>query len=115
MIRLSHICLIVFLATLALYLYQLYEHKDYSLAFLMMGAAGCLYLLMRTEQRYTEMSLKRSAKPERPSNSAPQHSAPQRVAPQCVTTLPIAERKAVPVLSITQEQRAKIRPKLYIK
>ena len=111
MIRLSHICLIVFLATLALYFYQLYAHKDYSLAFLMMGAAGCLYLLMRTEQRYTEMSRKRSAPPERPDNSA----VPQRVAPQCLATLPVAERKAMPGLSISQEQRARIRPRVYVK
>lgn len=103
MIRLTQICLIVFLATLALYLYQLHEHRDYTLSFLVMGAAGCLYLLLRMEQHYTQLNMKRT-QAVRPGNYAP-----KRVEPKCATVLPIMERKPIPVLSRSHERQSQVR------
>jgi hypothetical protein len=102
MIRLTQICLIVFLATLALYLYQLYQGKDYSLSFLVMGAAGCLYLLLRMEQHYTQLNMRRT------QAVRPYESTPKRVAPKCAKTLPIIERKAIPVVSRAHEYQSKV-------
>lgn len=97
MIRLTQICLIVFLATLALYLYQLHEHKDYTLSFLIMGAAGCLYMLMRMEQHYTQMNHRRTQAVKVMGDR------PKRVAPKVATTAPLVERKPIPVISRVPE------------
>ena len=99
MIRLYQVCLVVFLATVGFYLYQLHEDKDYTFAFLMMGASGCLYLLMRTEQRYTKLTQRR-APPTRP-----QDYGNKRIAPQCVAVGQLAERRVMPSLTRSQEQR----------
>lgn len=103
MIRLTQICLLVFLATLALYLYQLHAHKDYTLSFLVMGAAGCLYLLMRMERHYTQVNMKRT------QAMRPVDSPPKRMTPKLAVTMPITERKPIPVISRTHEQQAKAR------
>jgi hypothetical protein len=103
MIRLTQICLIVFLATLAIYFYQLHEGKDYSLSFLVMGAAGCLYLLLRMEQHYTQLNFKRT-QAVRPANTVP-----RRVEPKCAVVSPVTERKPIPVLSRAHESQAKVR------
>ena len=103
MIRLTQICLIVFLATLALYLYQLHEQKDYTLSFLMMGAAGCLYMLLRMEHRYTRMNQRRTKLTEAYKNP------PKRIAPKVVVTMPIVERKPIPVISRAHESQASAR------
>ncbi|PTU31310.1 hypothetical protein [Stenotrophobium rhamnosiphilum] len=100
MIRLTQICLLVFLATLGFFLYQLQRQADYSLAFLMMGATGCLYLLLRTEQRYTYLTRHR-AKPAQAQNTGS-----KRIAPQCVSTVQFTERKMMPILSASNELRA---------
>ncbi len=103
MIRLAQVCLLVFLATLALYLYQLLEHRDYTLSFLVMGAAGCLYLLLRMEQHYMQVSLKRT------QQMPAANTSPKRVAPKLVATMPIAERKAIPVVSRAHEHQPQTR------
>lgn len=104
MIRLTQICLIVFLATLALYFYQLHEHKDYTLSFLVMGAAGCLYLLLRMERHYTQLNLKRT------QAIHPANHVRKRVAPKITVTAPFTERKPIPVVSRTPEHQSKTRP-----
>ena len=98
MIRLTQICLIVFLGTLALYLYQLHEHKDYTLAFLMMGAAGCVYMLLRMEHRYTLMNQRKTKLTE-----AYRNPPAKRVAPKVAATTPLVERKPIPVISRAHE------------
>ncbi|MES2490676.1 MAG: hypothetical protein V4607_12875 [Pseudomonadota bacterium] len=100
MIRLTQICLLAFLATLGFFLYQLNKQADYSLAFLMMGATGCLYLLLRTEQRYTYLTRHRAQPTQTQSTSS------KRVAPQCVSPVQFKERKMMPVLSRSNELRA---------
>jgi hypothetical protein len=99
MIRLTQICLMVFLATLAAYVYQLIEHRDYTLSFLVMGAAGCLYLLLRMERHYTQINL-RKAQSARPANYPP-----KRIAPKLAAAMPIVERKAIPVVSRAHERQ----------
>ncbi|GEM_PF-7120436 len=103
MIRLTQICLIVFLATLALYFYQLHEHKDYTLSFLVMGAAGCLYLLLRMERHYTQLNMKRT-QAVRPINTAS-----KRVAPKVTVAGTFIERKPIPVVPRVSEHQAKAR------
>lgn len=103
MIRLTQICLIVFLGTLALYLYQLHEHKDYTLSFLMMGAAGCLYMLLRMEHHYTQVSHRKTQAVKVADNP------PKRVAPKIVATMPLVERKPIPVVSRAHETQTRAR------
>jgi len=103
MIRLTQICLIVFLATLALYLYQLHEHKDSTLSFLMMGAAGCVFLLLHMERHYTQMNLKRTQAVKAVNYP------PKRVMPKLTTAMPIIERKAIPVVSRAHERSSNTR------
>lgn len=100
MIRLTQICLLAFLATLGFFLYQLHKQSDYSLAFLMMGATGCLYLLLRTEQRYTYLTRHRTQPTQTQSTNS------KRIAPQCATPVQFTERKMMPVLSASNELRA---------
>lgn len=88
MIHLSQICLLVFLATLGVFIYQFNVNADYSLAFLMTGATGCLWLLLRGEHRYTRLTNYR-ATPVRA----------KRVAPQCVIHSQLPERKRMPSMS----------------
>jgi hypothetical protein len=103
MIRLTQICLLAFLSTLALYLYQLHEHKDYTLSFLIMGAAGCLYLLLRMEKHYTQLNMKRT------QSVRPINTVTKRVEPKCAAVSPIMERKPIPVLSRAHELQAQTR------
>lgn len=98
MIRLTQICLMVFLATLAIYFYQWHEHKDYTLSFLVMGAAGCLYLLLRMEQHYTQINLRRT------QAVRPASYTPKRVPPKLAAGMPIVERKPIPVISRAHER-----------
>lgn len=100
MIRLTQICLIVFLGTLAAYLYQLHEHKDYTLSFLIMGAAGCLYMLMRMERHYTQLSHRRTQAIKVAGER------PKRVTPKIVAAAPLVERKPIPVISRAHEGQA---------
>lgn len=90
MIHLSQICLLVFLATLGVFIYQFQGGMDYSLAFLMTGATGCLWLLMRGEHRYTKLTNYRA-------NPSP--ARPKRVAPQCAIDVQLPERKLMPALN----------------
>lgn len=100
MIRLSQICLVVFLATLGVFIYQVQTRADYSLAFLMMGAAGCLWLLLRTEQRYSQLTRHREM-PARPNRSEI-----KRIEPKVTATSQFTERRAIPALSRTREHRS---------
>jgi hypothetical protein len=93
----------VFLATLALYFYQLHERKDYTLSFLVMGAAGCLYLLLRMERHYTQLNLKRT-QAVRPANFTS-----KRIAPKLNVGLPLVERKPIPVVSRAHEHQSAVR------
>jgi hypothetical protein len=99
MIRLSQICLAAFLATLGIFIYQVQTRADYSLAFLMMGAAGCLWLLLRTEQRYSQLTRHRET-PARPDRSEI-----KRIAPQVTATGQLTERRAIPALSRTHAHK----------
>ena len=93
MIHLSQICLLVFLAILGVFIYQFEADADYTLTFLMAGASGCLWLLLRGEHRYTKLTNYRNPSPARP----------KRVAPQVAITAPIPERRLMPPL--TQEHQ----------
>lgn len=103
MIRLTQTCLIMFLGTLALYLYQLHEQKDYTLSFLMMGAAGCLYLLLRMEQHYTQVSHRKTQR------IRPVGKPPKRIAPEVAVSMPLVERKPIPVVSRAHEIQSRTR------
>lgn len=89
MIHLSQICLLVFLATLGVFIYQFEVDADYTLTFLMAGATGCLWLLLRGEHRYTKLTNYRNPSPARPT----------RVAPQVAINTQIPERKLIPALT----------------
>jgi hypothetical protein len=100
MIRLSQICLAAFVATLGIFIYQVSSNADYSLAFLMMGAAGCLWLLLRTEQRHSQLTRHR----EMPAR--PDRSSIKRIEPKVVVSGQFTERKVIPALSRTHERRS---------
>lgn len=50
--RLSRACLITFLATVGFFLHQVFKHQPFDFAFLLMGATGCLYLLILATEHF---------------------------------------------------------------
>jgi hypothetical protein len=52
MIRLSNICLFAFLTAAGIFVHAWLTQGDIGFAFLLMGALGCVYLLLLTEQHY---------------------------------------------------------------
>jgi len=93
MIRLTQVCLLAFFATLGLYIYQLSTGADYGLAFLMMGAAGCLYLLLLFETHATGR-----AKPNAHLSPSKKVESKRRE-PACAITKHFSESKQLPKLS----------------
>ena len=100
MIRLSQICLLVFLATLGFYLYQVHAQRDYTLSFLVMGAAACVYLLLRTEQRRHRRFTR-----YRPHPVQIHDKRGKRVEPGFGQVRKFQERRAIPMISHSQNDR----------
>lgn len=66
----------------------------------MAGAAGCVYLLLRTEQRYTQHSRQRETKTKAKAKQNPS----KRIAPENLGTVQIVERRAAPTLGRSEER-----------